>query len=89
VLYYNKQIVVRIISWILSTSNLANFSNYCGLSFSNFLTCVFNQSCGHCLTSDVLHSTISMNLKLKEENQVVSFESFMDDDSIVTNEYLC
>ncbi len=52
-----------------------------------FQTCVLNQSHGDWLISDALHSTISMNLKLKEENQiVVSFESLMDDDSIVIGE---
>jgi hypothetical protein len=49
--------------------------------------CVFNQSHGHWLLSDVLHSAISMSLKLKEENQILpSFESLMDDDSIVSVE---
>lgn len=38
--------------------------------------CVLNQSCGHWLFSDALHSTISMILRLKEENQIVlSFET--------------
>jgi len=50
-------------------------------------TYVLNQSHGHWLLNDVLHSTISMNLKLREENQVlVSFESLMDDDSVVSDE---
>ncbi len=50
-------------------------------------TYVFNQSHAHWLFSDVLHSTISMNLKLREENQVLlSFESLMDDDSVVSDE---
>jgi hypothetical protein len=41
--------------------------------------CVLNQSHGHWLLNDVLHSTISMSLKLREENQVLpSFESIMD-----------
>jgi hypothetical protein len=35
----------------------------------------------------MFYTTISMSLKLKEKNQVVpSFESLMDDDSIVINE---
>jgi hypothetical protein len=46
-----------------------------------------NQSHGHCLLSDALHSTISMSLKLKEENQALpSFENLMDDDSIISDE---
>ncbi len=49
--------------------------------------CVFNQSCGHWLLSDALHFVIFMSLRLKEENQVVlSFETLMDDNSIVANE---
>jgi hypothetical protein len=39
------------------------------------------------LLNDVLHFAISMSLKLREENQVLpSFESLMDDDSIVNVE---
>jgi hypothetical protein len=42
--------------------------------------CVLNQSHGHWPFSDVLHSTISMNLKLSKENQVLpSFENLMDE----------
>jgi hypothetical protein len=49
--------------------------------------CVFNQSCGFWLLSDALHFAIFMSLKHKEENQVVlSFETLMDDNSIVANE---
>jgi hypothetical protein len=49
--------------------------------------CILNQSRGHWLLSDALHSTMSMSLKLKEENQVVlSFESLMEEDSIIVNE---
>jgi hypothetical protein len=48
---------------------------------------VLNQYCGHWLFNDVLHSVISMNLKLKEENKITpSFESLMEVDSIVSNE---
>jgi hypothetical protein len=36
-------------------------------------TCVRNQSRGHWLLSDVLHFAISMNLKLIEELENVSF----------------
>jgi hypothetical protein len=49
--------------------------------------CFFNQSCGHLLLSDALHFTISTSLKLKLKNQVFpSFETLMDDDSIVVDE---
>ncbi len=48
---------------------------------------VLNQSHGCWLLSDALHSTISMNLKLKEENEIVpSFDSLMENDAIVDNE---
>jgi hypothetical protein len=48
---------------------------------------VLNQSCGHWLLSDALHYAISMSLKLKEENKIIpSFESLMEDDSIIFDE---
>jgi hypothetical protein len=48
---------------------------------------VLNQLCGHWLLTDALHSTISMSLKLRGKNQVLpSFESLMDDDSIISDE---
>jgi hypothetical protein len=60
------------------------------LDFSSLVVsthCGFNQSCGYWLLSDALHFVIFMSLKLKEENQVVfSFETLMDDNSIVANE---
>jgi hypothetical protein len=50
-------------------------------------TCVINQAHGHWLLSDALHFVISMSLKLKKENQIIpSFESLMEDDSIISNE---
>jgi len=87
VLCYNKQIVMKIIGqmppfliWhiyqILVDSLSPIVSSY-----------VFNQSHGHWLLSDALHSIISMSLKLKEENKIIlSFESLMEDDSIIFNE---
>ncbi len=48
---------------------------------------VFNQSHGHWLFNDALHFTILMNLNLKQENQIVpSFESLMENNSIIVNE---
>ncbi len=42
---------------------------------------------GHWLLNDVLHSTISMSLKLREENQIFPLvESLMNDDSVVSDE---
>jgi hypothetical protein len=55
--------------------------------FPIVFACVFNQSCGHWLLVMFLHSDISMSLKLKEENKIIpSFESLMEDDSIISNE---
>jgi hypothetical protein len=49
--------------------------------------CVFNQSFGHWFLSDDLHFVISMSLKLEEENKIIpSFESILEDDSIISNE---
>jgi len=49
-------------------------------------TCVLNQLCGHWLLGNVVHSAISMSLKLKEENKIIpSFGSLMEDDSIIFN----
>jgi hypothetical protein len=42
---------------------------------------------GHWLLSDVLHYVISMSLNLKKENKIIpSFESLIEDDSIISNE---
>jgi hypothetical protein len=87
ILYYNKQIVVTIIGRAHPPLTWKFFQTIVQCLFPIVSTCVLNQSHGHWLISDVLHSAISMNLKLKEENQiVVSFENFMDDDSIVIHE---
>ncbi len=49
--------------------------------------CVLNQSHGYWLFNDAFHFTILMSLKLKEENKVVpSFESLMENDSIIVVE---
>ncbi len=51
--------------------------------------CVLNQSHGHWFPIDVLHSIISTSLKLKEENKIIpSFESLMEDDSIICDELI-
>jgi hypothetical protein len=54
--------------------------------FPIIYACVFNQSHGHWLPIDALHSTISMSLKLEENNIIPSFESLMEDDSIICDE---
>ncbi len=52
-------------------------------------TYVLNKSYGHWFLNDALHSTISMNLKLKEKNEVVAFFNIsMEDDSNVANDQL-
>jgi hypothetical protein len=44
-------------------------------------TCVLDQSHGHWLLSDALHSTITMNTKLVEELQnLPNFDNIMDED---------
>jgi hypothetical protein len=44
-------------------------------------TCVLNQSRGHWLLNDALHSTISMSLKLREEpKNAPSFQTLMEKD---------
>jgi hypothetical protein len=49
--------------------------------------CVLNQFRGYWLFNDALHFAISMSLKLKEENKIIpSFESLMEDDSIIFGE---
>jgi hypothetical protein len=48
---------------------------------------VLNQFHGCWLLNDALHFTISMTLKIKEENEVVpSFGSLMENDANVVNE---
>jgi hypothetical protein len=49
-------------------------------------TCVLNKSYEHWFLNDALHFAISMNLKLKEKNEVVTFFHIsMEDDSNVAN----
>jgi hypothetical protein len=70
-----------------STFNLVDFSDYSDFFFQIVFSCVFNQFHGHWFINDVLHFVISMSLKLKEENKIIpSFESLMEDDSIISDE---
>jgi len=47
------------------------------------LSCVFNQSKGHWLLSDVLNSPISICLKLRKEfGKLGSFDNFIEEESI-------
>jgi hypothetical protein len=86
-LCYTKQIVVRVIGrmpppliWHISRILVDYLS-------PNVFTCVLNMSRGDWLLNDVLHFVISMSLKLKEERKVIpSFESLMEDDTIIYNE---
>jgi hypothetical protein len=53
-------------------------------------TCVQNQSRGHWLLSDVLHSAISMSLKLIEDlKNIPSSLALMEEDSSVAHELIC
>ncbi len=49
--------------------------------------CIFNQSSGHYLLNNALHSTISICLKLKKESKTLgSFDTFMERESIIVLE---
>ncbi len=53
-------------------------------------TCVLNQSKGHWLLNDALHSTISMSLKLNEKlENAPCFQILMEEDSSVALELIC
>jgi hypothetical protein len=58
------------------------------MSFPLFVSiCLFNQCEGHWLLSDVLNFAISICLKLKKEFEIlVSFDNFMEEESIVAFE---
>jgi hypothetical protein len=87
VLCYNKQIDVKVTSGVppLLAWKISQTIVDC-LSLVVF-ACVLNQSHGHWFLSDALHSSISMSLKLRGKNQILlSFESLMNDDSIVNDE---
>jgi hypothetical protein len=87
VLCYNKQTTMRLINQVHSLLTWQPCQIIVNCLSPIVFACILNQSCGHWLLSDALHSTISMSLKLKKENQVVlSFESLMEEDSIIVNE---
>jgi hypothetical protein len=87
VLCYSKQISVKVIGRMSPLVTRQFFQTIVDCFSPIVFVCVFNQSCGQWVLSDALHSTISMNLKFREENQILpSFESLMDDESIVTDE---
>ncbi len=87
VFYYSKQIIVRVISRMPPPLTWHIFQIIMDFFSPIVSTCVLNWSCGHWLLSDALHCIISMSLKLKEENKIIlSFESPMEDDSIISNE---
>jgi hypothetical protein len=71
-------------------SNMAYFSNYCGLFFLIVTAYVLNQFHGHWLLSNALHFAISLNLKQKDDNELLPcFESLMKDESNLVNELTC
>jgi len=85
---YNKQTTTRVIGQTPPPLTWQIFQTIIDYFFPIMFACVFNQSHGHWLLSDALHSTISMNLKLKKENQVLlSFKTLMDDDLVVNYEF--
>jgi hypothetical protein len=87
VLCYNKQIVMKIIGQMPPFLIWHIYQILVDCLSPIVSSYVFNQSHGHWLLSDALHSIISMSLKLKEENKIIlSFESLMEDDSIIFNE---
>ncbi len=67
--YYSKHTIVRVtcqvpppLTWHISQIVVGCLSPIVS-------TCVINQSCGHWLLSDALHSIISMSSKLKEKKK--------------------
>jgi len=84
---YSKQTIVRITSRVPPPLTWHIFLIVMDCLPPIISACVINQSHGHWLLSDVLHFVISLSLKLKEENKSIrSFESLMEDDSIISNE---
>jgi len=88
VLYYSKQIVMRVNGWM----PLSLIWHICEIVVDCFspivYACVLHQSHGHWLLNDVLHFLISMRLKLKVKNKIIlSFESLVEDDSIIYDEF--
>jgi hypothetical protein len=76
VLCYNKQTTMRFIGRVPSPLTWQLCQTIVDCLSPIVFARILNQSHGHRLLSDALHSTISMSLKLKEENQVVlSFET--------------
>ncbi len=71
VFYYSKHIVLRA-SGRVPPPRIWQISQIIVDCLSPIVsTCVLNQSHGHWLFSDVLHSAISMSLKLKYENKII------------------
>ncbi len=84
VFYYIKHINVKVTGWVPPPLTWQNFQIIVDCLSLFVSAYVFNQSRGHWLLNDALDSTISMSLKLKEENKIIpSFESLMEVDSII------
>jgi hypothetical protein len=83
----SKHIIVKVICRVLPLLTWQICQIIVNCLFPIVLACVLNELDGHWLLGDALHFTISMNLRLKEENQIVlSIETLMDDDSIIVDE---
>jgi hypothetical protein len=85
---YNKHIVVKVTSCMLPPLIWQHIFQIIVNCLSPIIFAyVRNQSCGYGLLSDVLYSAIFMSLKVKEENKIIpSFESLMEDGSIIFGE---
>jgi hypothetical protein len=87
VLYYSKETIVWVIGRVPPPLTWHIFHIIVDCLSPIVFVCVFNQSYQHWLLNDALHFTISMSLKLKEENKInFSFESLLEDNSIISDE---
>ncbi len=78
---YNKQIVARINVFVPPPPTWHVAQIVVDVLSLVVSTCVLNQSHGHWLSIDVLHSTITMNTKIIEELQnPLNFDNIMDED---------
>jgi hypothetical protein len=84
---YNKHITMKVTSHVPPPLTWQFFQTIIDRLSPIVFACVFDQSHGHWLLNDVLHFAISMSLKLREKNHILlSFESLMDDDLIISDE---
>ncbi len=85
---YSRQIVVEVVGWMLPLLIWQIFHIIMDFFFQFSLYVFLTNQCVD-ISYLVIHYTfaISMSLKFKDENQIIpSFETLMDDYSIITNE---